>query len=308
MSAFEVLCGTAHPELGEAVARELGRAPLGRSIERTPDGELLVRVDESVRGRAIAVVQPTHAPVGDHLIELLLIGDACVRAGARTVVAVVPYLGYGRQDRRAAPGDALGARVFGAALGAVRFGRVLVVDPHDPGVEAGFSCPVDSLSAMTTLTEALEPIDHEKSVVVAPDLGAAKLAERVAHRLRLPFAIVHKRRMSPVEARAGRIVGEVRGLRPILVDDIISTAGTIASAIERLLDEGAAEPITVVATHGLFADPAAARLAALPIARVITTDTVPRPAQPSFVHASVSIAPLLAEAILRLGAGGALEV
>jgi len=300
---LEVITGTAHPALGAAICRELGCEPLGCRIERTADGELLVRVDETARGRAIAVVQPTQAPVGDHLLELLLVGDACLRGGACWVTAVVPYLGYARQNRREQSGEALGARVFGGALGSVPFGRLLVVDPHDAGIEGGFACPLDRISAVTVLADAVQRLGVEQSVIVAPDLGAAKLAERFAHRLRRPFAVVHKRRLSPFEVSAGRVVGDVRGLTPIVVDDMISTGGTIASAIARLLEGGATPPVVVVATHGLFAEPAPSRLAELPIARVITTDTVPIATDLPFPHESVSIAPLLAEALVRSSVG-----
>jgi ribose-phosphate pyrophosphokinase len=305
MSMLDVIVGTAHPALGDALRQELGGEPFWHRVERTPDGELLVRVDESARGRAIAVVQPTQAPVGDHLLELLLIGDACFRSGAASVTAVVPYLGYARQNRRLVPGEALGARVFGGALGTVPFDRVFVVDPHDPGIEAGFACPLERVSAVSVLAEAVQRHGTEHSIVVAPDLGAAKLAESYAHRLRRPFAVVHKRRMSPFEVQAGRVVGDVRGMSPILVDDMISTAATIASAIERLLEAGAKPPVTVVATHGLFSDPAPRRLAELPIARVITTDTVPIAADLPFAHEVVPITPVLAESLRRSSGGSA---
>jgi ribose-phosphate pyrophosphokinase len=301
---IELLPGSAHAALGDAVARELGVAPVPRWLERTPDGELLVRVDERVRGRSVALVQPTAAPVGEHLLELLLLEDACWRIGARGTTAVMPYLGYSRQDRRTRNGEPLGARVLAAALSASHLGRLIVVDPHQAAVEAGFACPVEMLTAVPLLARAVERHLGDDFVVVAPDLGATKLAQRYAQLLGRPMAIVHKERLGPGEVLAHRIIGEVRGLIPVLVDDMISTAGTVAAALELLLRHGARSPAVVVATHGLFAPPAPDRLRALPIARVHTTDSVPPPSAPPFTHEVTSLAPLLGEAIRNLAADG----
>jgi ribose-phosphate pyrophosphokinase len=298
---MDLLSGTAHPALGAAVARELGIDPLHTKLERTPDGEVLLRVDERVRGRDVTVVQPTAAPVGEHLLELLLLADACWRAGALRVAAAIPYLGYARQDRREHPGEPLGVRVVARVVASGRFERLFVVDPHDAAVEGGFDCPVELLTAVPLLARALRDIAGEGTVVVAPDLGATKLAQRYARALSRPMAIVHKQRLGPGEVVAGQVIGEVRGLTPIVVDDIVSTAATMAAAIERLLAQGAKGPATVVATHCLLCSSAVGRLGGLPIARVITTDSVPQPPSESvpFVHDVVSLAPLLAEAVRR---------
>jgi ribose-phosphate pyrophosphokinase len=301
----QILAGTAHPALGIAVARELGVAPLQHRLERTPDGELLVRIDESARGCAVAVVQPTGAPVGEHLLDLLLLADGCWRLGARRVTAAIPYLGYSRQDRRAAPGEALGARVVAQVLAGANLDRVWVVDPHNAAVESGFACPLEQLTAVALLARAAQPHLAAASVVVAADLGAVKLAQRYAESLGLPVAIVHKQRLGPRQVLAERIIGEVRGLAPVIVDDMVSTAGTIAAAAELLLVSGARPPVMVVATHGLFAGPAIERLRALQLARVITTDSVAQPTDLPFPHEVVTLAPLLAEAIRRAHARAA---
>lgn len=297
LTAIELLPGPAHVALGNAIAQQLGLAPLSRSLERTPDGEMLVVVDERARGRNIAIVQPTPAPVGEHLLELLMLADACWRLGAARITAVIPYLGYARQDRRSRSGEALGSSVFASALASAPLQRVLVVDPHNAGVEGGFSCPVESLSAVPLLARAVEHVLTTDCVIVAPDLGATKLAQHYAQLLKKPMAIVHKQRLGPSEVFAERLIGDVRGRQPVLVDDMISTGGTIAAATEILLAQGAKAPAVVVATHGLFAPPAAERLGALPIAKVLTTDSVPAPAETSPVHERVGIAPLLADAL-----------
>jgi ribose-phosphate pyrophosphokinase len=298
----ELVAGTAHPALGAAIAHEMGVDPTPQKLERTPDGEVLVRVDERVRGRDVTIVQSTGAPVGEHLLELLLLADGCRRAGARRVVAAIPYLGYARQDRREHVGEPLGARVFADVVACGRFERLLVVDPHNAAVEAGFACPVELLTAVPLLARAVQANGGEGTVVVAPDLGATKLAQRYAQALSRPMAIVHKQRLGPREVVAGQVIGEVRGLTPVVVDDIVSTAATMAAAIERVLADGARPPVTIVATHGLFSGPAMQRLGALPIARVITTDSVPQPPRDRvpFVHDVVTLAPLLTEAIRRV--------
>jgi ribose-phosphate pyrophosphokinase len=298
---IELLSGPAHPVLGAAIARELGVEPAPHRLERTPDGELLVCVDERVRCRHVVIVQPTAAPVGEHLLELLLLADACRRIGARRVTAAVPYLGYARQDRRSRPGEPLGARVFADVLAPAQLERLLVIDPHNAAVEAGFACPVELLSGLPLLAESIQVHVGDACVIVAPDLGATKLAQRYAKRLRVPMALVHKQRLGPAVVVAEHVVGEVRGLTPVVVDDIVSTAGTMAAAIEILLARGARPPVTVVATHGLFAGPAMDRLRRLPLARVITTDSVPQPQRERvpFEHEVVTIAPLIAEAIRR---------
>jgi ribose-phosphate pyrophosphokinase len=297
LTSIELLPGTAHAALGDAVAQQLGVAPLPRSLERTPDGEMLVRVDERARGRGVAIVQPSPAPVGEHLLELLLLADACWRLGTTSITAVIPYLGYARQDRRTRPGEALGSRVFAGALASAPFERVLLVDPHNPAVEGGFSCPVEMLTAVPLLARAVERHVNGDCVIVAPDLGATKLAQHYSQLLKKPMAIVHKQRLGPSEVVAERVIGDVRGRQPVLVDDMISTAGTVAAATEILLAQGARPPVVVVATHGLFAPPAGERLRALPLARVLTTDSVARPAEAPSVHESLSIAPLLADAL-----------
>jgi ribose-phosphate pyrophosphokinase len=294
---LEVLQGTAHEALGAAIAKHVGVDPLPRSIERTPDGEMLVSVDERARGAAIAIVQPTPAPVGEHLLELLLLVDACWRMGAGGMTAVIPYLGYARQDRRDRPGEALGSCVLASVLASAPLRRIVVVDPHNAAVEGAFSCPVEMLTAVPVLARAVQPHLAPDCVVVAPDLGASKLAHRYAQLLDSPMAVVHKQRMGPREVVAERVIGDVRGRQPVLVDDMISTAGTIEAATRLLLAQGAKPPVIVVATHGLFAPPAAERLRALPIAKVLTTDSVARPADVPSVHEHVTIAPLLADSL-----------
>jgi ribose-phosphate pyrophosphokinase len=302
-----VLAGSGNPALAQAVAHALGQ-PLGRAYtEAFPDGELHVELGDTVSGRDVYVVQPTGPPVEAHLFELLLLGDACRRAGAAELTAVIPYFGYARQDRRATGREALGARVAADVIAAAGFTRVVAVDLHNAAIEGCFTMPLEHQSAVGLLAETLAEEVTDETVVVAPDLGAAKMAERYARLFHRPVAIVHKTRLSGSEVRVHAVVGEVAGRAPILVDDMISTGATIEAAAWALLDAGCRPRLVVAATHLLFVGGAAERLGRLPIARLAGTDSVVTPDHAARVLSSaappitrVSIAPLVAETIVRL--------
>lgn len=295
-----LLSGSSHPALAEAVAGALS-IPLSKlTVERFPDGELDVDLHDSVRGAEVFVVQSLHAPVGEHVLELALIADACHRSGASSVTAVVPYLGYARQDRREVGREPLGARVVADLLGSTHLKRLICMDLHSRAVEGCFPLPVEHASAIPALTEYLKTRLPENAVVVSPDLGAVKRAEAFARPLGLPVAVVHKQRLSGADVKAQGVVGDVRGKHPVLVDDMISTGGTLAAAAQAVLEEGAQGPVTVVASHGLFVGPANERLAKVPLARVVVSDSVPKPAGLSFPLERVSCAPVLAAVIQRL--------
>ena len=295
-----VFSGTANRALGESLAHALGRS-LGRAhLERFPDGEQYVEIQEDVRGRNVCLIQPTVPPVGENLLELLLMADACWRAGAARLMAVVPYFGYARQDRRTHPGEALGGKLVVDLLERGRFERVVAVHLHTPALEGCFGMPLEHLDPAHLLAEAARPHAGPGAVVVSPDLGAVKMAERYARQLGLPLAIVHKRRTSGSEVSVRGLVGEVHGLRPIIVDDMISTAGTIAATAETVLKAGCADDITVVTTHALLVGPAVERLSQVPIRRLISTDSVPLTRALPFEHRVVGLAPLLADAICRV--------
>jgi ribose-phosphate pyrophosphokinase len=298
-NGLSLFIGGANPDLGKEVAKELGVAPGECIIEKFPDGEHHVEVLEDVRGRDVFILQSLRSPPGEHLLELLLLADAARRIGASRVVGVVPYLAFARQDRRDSESQPMGAKLMADLIG-TRVDRAVVVDLHSPAVEGCFPVPVEQLRCDELLIERLKREKHPKAVVVSPDLGGVKRAERFARALKLPVAVVHKSRISGSEVTAESIVGEVRDCVPLLVDDMISTAGTMAAAVDLLLKAGAVPEITLCASHGLFVGPSLERLRKLPLRRILVTDSVPPPSDLPIAPEIVPIAPLIAGAISRI--------
>lgn len=298
-ATLTIFAGTANPDLASNIVEELGIHLGSCTMLPFPDGELQVELNQSVRGHDVYVIQSTSPPAEKHLLELVLLADASHRAGAARVTAIVPYFGYARQDRRTTSRQALGARVLADMLHASPIHRLVVIDLHTPAIEGFFSVAVEHLSAVPVLADTLRPLVEERSIVVAPDLGAVKLAERYARLLELPLAIVHKTRLSGQEVSVRQIVGDVRDRAPIIVDDMLSTGGTIEASMKALLAAGCKPHVTAAVSHGLFVGEAEEILLSLPIQRIFTTDSVtPRLGRlPVEVH---SLGPLLAEAIRRL--------
>lgn len=296
-----LLAGSSHRELAQDVASELGLRLGDCEVEHFPDGEVEVTLREGVRHAEVFVLQGLHAPVGEHILELALIADACRRSGACSVTAVVPYLGYARQDRRETGLEPLGARVVADLLaGGRNIDRIVCLDLHSRAVEGCFANPVEHASVLPALLEALRPRIPEGAVVVSPDMGAIKRAELFARPLHLSVAVVHKHRLSGSAVQAHAVVGDVRGRHAIVCDDMISTGGTIEAAVRALLAAGALPELTVVAAHGLFCGPAVERLAALPLSRVVVSDSVPVAVKAPFLLERVRCAPRLAAVIRRL--------
>lgn len=301
-----IVAGTASRDLAGAIATELGTKPAGSALERFPDGELRPVVDE-MRDDDVYVVQSTGPPVNDHIVELLLLLDACGRAGAERLTAVVPFVGYARQDRRSHPGQAVATRVVADAIAASGAGRLVVIDPHTAALEAMFTIPVEVLTAVPVLATALAPVAPADAVVVAPDLGGVKLAERYASILGRPVAVVRKTRLSGAAVRAEELVGDLDGRPAIIVDDMISTGGTIEAAAHLLAEHGSTPHVTVAATHGLLVGDASERLARLGLRRLLVTDSVAPTGPAALPRAVCSIALLLADAIRRLHRGDPLD-
>jgi ribose-phosphate pyrophosphokinase len=299
--ALKVVAGSANPALAEKIAGAVGVNLTGRILERFPDGELHIELQESVRGSDVYIVQATCPPVDEHLLELLLLADGCRRAGAMFLTAVIPYFGYARQDRRAHGREPLGARLIADLISASGLQRVVAVDLHSQAIESAFAAPVEHLSAVSLLAEVLRPSLRENAVIVSPDLGAVKMAERYAKLLDRPVAIIHKTRLTGEEVSVQRIVGDVCDKEVLVIDDMISTGGTIEKAIKALLEAGCSRSgIRVAATHPLLVGPAAERLGRLPIQQIYASDSVPAPERFPLPLQAVSLAPLLAATIQRL--------
>ncbi|AFM18008.1 ribose-phosphate pyrophosphokinase [Mycolicibacterium chubuense NBB4] len=292
---LRVVSGTANPGLAAAVANHLGVESDGCDVARFPDGELRPTI-ENICGADVYVIQPTAPPVNEHIIELMLLLDACRRSRAARVTAVLPYFGYARQDRRTAAGQALGSSVIADAIAGAGADRLVIVDPHTAALEAQCRIPVEIVTAVPTLAGELAAELPENSVVVAPDLGAVKIAERYAGILHDPVAIVRKQRENGSAVSALDIAGDVCGRPVVIIDDMITTGATIEAAAQLLRTRGAAPDIVVAATHGLFVHAAVSRLRELDLGRVIVTDTV-APKETGAVIEVCSIAPTLAAAI-----------
>jgi len=302
-----LLAGSANPALAAAIAAKLGLVPLRRIVARFPDSELHVELQDSVRGADLFILQPTSPPADQHIIELLLLADAARRAGAARVTGVIPYFAYARQDRRATGREPVGARVIADALASAgRFDRIIAVDLHSSALEGFFGVPLEHLSAVSLLAEALRPHVTPASVVVAPDLGAVRLAERYADGLGLPVAIVHKTRLSGAAVEVRALTGEVRNRRPVIVDDMISTGSTIGAAVQALRQAGARQETVVAATHGLFVGDAALLLHQLSLRTLLVTDSIQGADLSELPIQRVSIAGLLADAVSRLHRGESL--
>jgi ribose-phosphate pyrophosphokinase len=302
-----IFAGSANPALAAAVAERLGLALGNRVLKRFPDSEIHVELKDSVRERDVYLIQPGSPPADEHLFEIMMLADACRRAGAARLTAVVPYFSYARQDRRATGREPVGARLVADLLRTAAVQRVVAIDLHSAALEGFFPIPVEHLSAVSVLAEAAAAHVKPQSVIVAPDLGAVKLAQRYARLLGMPLAIINKTRVSGEEVEARGVVGEVRGRATLIIDDMITTGATIAAAASALRAAGAAPDVTVAATHGLFVGTAGARLGALGVKRFIVTDSVARASSLSLPLEVVSVAPLLADAVRRLNAGRSLN-
>lgn len=292
-----VLVGSASEALGREVCRELGIAPIARDIRRFPDGEVQVDLLESVRGRDVFLLQATAPPVEPCMVELLLAADACRRAGAARLTGVIPYFGYARQDRRIGR-RSLGARVAADILSTGHFDRLMLVDVHTPAIEGFFDIPIDHLTAVPLLANAVKSHMRTPAVIVAPDFGAVKLARTYARLLNLPIAFVQKTRLDGQMVESHGVVGEVRGRAPLIVDDMLSTGATVEAAVEAVRAAGAIEPVGVAVTHALLVGGARELVGRLSLTFLMATDTIH--VQPPDAHlTTVSVVPLLVAAIRR---------
>lgn len=306
MAEYIVFAGSANPALAQAVTSELGVVPGAVDVERFPDGETSVKVLESVRGKDVYLLQPTCPPVNDNVMELLVFADACRRAAAGRIHAVLPYYGYARSDKRHGRREAITASMVALLMRAAGIDHVVTLDLHTDQVEGFFSGPFDTLTAVPTLCAALGPELPPDAVVVSPDAGRVKLATEYATRLDRTLAVLHKRRDSGTRTQVTHLVGEVEGRTCLIIDDMISTGGTLVESVNALREAGAAR-FVVCATHGLLLRNAVDRLADAGVEQLFVTDSVPPVQDRRGIVRIVSVAPLLAHALRQLFQDRSLE-
>ena len=293
---MKLLVGSGNPALSKEIAHSLGVEPAKSTISRFADGEIFVRIDENVRGNDVFILQPTNPPA-ENIMELLLLIDAAKRASAARITCVMPYYGYSRQDRKDQPRVAIGAKLVANMIVTAGANRVVGLDFHQHQLQGFFDIPVDHLYAAPVFVSHYRKKNLHDVVVVAPDVGSAKMARGFAKRLNGSLAIIDKRRPRPNQSEVVNVVGEVEGRDCILSDDMIDTAGTVSEAARALKDLGAND-IYICATHALLSGPAVERLANAPIKEVTVTDTVRIGEEKHFPQLKIlSVGDLLAKAI-----------
>ncbi|BAC88842.1 ribose-phosphate pyrophosphokinase [Gloeobacter violaceus PCC 7421] len=298
---LRLFSGSANPELAQLVARYLGLAPGPLVRKSFADGELYVQIQESIRGCDVYLVQPTCSPVNDSLMELLILIDACRRASARQITAVLPYYGYARADRKTAGRESITAKLVANLITAAGVDRVLAMDLHSAQIQAYFDIPLDHVYGSPVLLQYIKEKQLGDMVIVSPDVGGVSRARAFAKKLDdAPLAIVDKRRQAPNEVEVMNVIGDVKGKTAILVDDMIDTAGTISEAAKVLLRQGAKE-VYACATHAVFSSRAIDRLSDGTFTEVLVTNTIPVPPDRRFPQLRVlSVADLIGEAIWRI--------
>lgn len=289
--------GRSHPELGSRVAEQLGTGLGQVELKTFSDGEIYVRYLESVRGADVFVIQTCSHPINRNIMELLLMIDALKRASAKRISAVIPYCGYSRQDKKTKAREPISVRLFADCLLTAGADRILTMDLHAAQIQGFFSGPVDHLTAVPLLSSYISGKNLRDSVIVSPDAGRVNMAKRYANSLGLDMVVVHKRRTGSNVAEALTIIGDAKDKTAVLVDDMIDTAGTVKTCVDKLIEAGASG-IHVCATHGILSDPARKVIDECAIEEVVVTDSLPVPEERRSEKVTVlSIAPMLAKAI-----------
>ena len=292
-----VFAGTSHLELGQEVATGIGVSLGGVDISRFSNGEIYVRFMESVRGVDAFVIQTSCEPINDNIIEMLLMIDALKRASAKRITAVMPYYGYSRQDKKTLAREPISAHLIADLITVAGANRVLSVDLHAGQIQGFFDFPLDHITAMPLLASYIVQKNLKDVVVVSPDAGRVKVAKRLSDKLRVPMAIMHKRRPDKNVAEILHVIGEVEGKTAILIDDMVDTAGTMVEAADALKKHGALD-IYACATHAILSGSAIERIKLSEIKELVVTNTLPVPPEKKIDKITVlSIAPLLANTI-----------
>ncbi|MFB9274270.1 ribose-phosphate diphosphokinase [Cohnella cellulosilytica] len=305
-SKLRIFSGSSNPLLAGKIADNLG-LPLGKiKLSRFKSGEVYVHYEETIRNCDVFLVQSLSHPINDYFVELLVMIDAAKRASARTINVVLPYYGYARQERKAAPREPISAKMVADVLTTVGAHRIVTIDLHAPAIQGFFDIPVDHLTALDLISDYLKSKNIRNPVVVSPDAGRASTAEKLANQLDCSFAIMIKKRPAHNESVITHVIGDVEGFTPIVIEDMIDTGTTIVNVVEGLKERGAEDPY-VCATHPLFSDPALKRLDHPNIKEVVVTDSILLPEDRSDRFKVISVAPMLAEATRIIMEGGSIS-
>lgn len=298
MRGYKVFSGTANPEFSRQVAKYLGIPLSEASIKRFSDGEISVQIGESVRGKDVFIIQPTCAPTDTNLMELLILTDALKRSSASSITAVIPYFGYARQDRKAAPRVPITSKLVANMIGAAGVERVITMDLHAGQIQGFFDIPVDNLYGTIAFTNYVKNKHLANPIVASPDIGGVARARSLAKQLNLDLVIIDKRREKANESEVMNVIGDVNGKDVILIDDMVDTAGTLVKAAAAFKERGATS-VTAFCTHPVLSGPAYERIATGAIDELVVTDTIPLKEANEHIKV-ISVAPLFAEVIRRV--------
>ena len=303
-NTLKIFSGRSNLILAQGIVDVLGMDLGDVTIRTFADGELWVKYEENIRGQDVFIIQSTNEPA-DNLIELFLLLDAAVRASAQRVTAVIPYFGYGRQDRKDQPRVPISSRVMVDIITTTGADRIISMDLHSTQIQGFASIPFDHLYSRMVLMDTLRKLDFspDNCTVLAPDVGSAAMGQSYARSLGVHFALIDKRRYAPNKAEVSHLIGDLEGKDVLIIDDMIDTAGTTVSAAQAAMDKGA-KSVIAVATHGVLSDPAIARLKEAPIKELIITDTISLKKEKQLPNMKiVSVANVFAEAIKRIHNG-----
>ena len=295
---LQIFSGTANLALTTEIAEHIGISLGKAEIKRFSDGEVSIYIGESVRGANVFIVQPICYPANENLMELLIMMDAMKRASAKSINAVLPYYGYARQDRKTRARDPITAKLVADLLTTAGADRVITMDLHAGQIQGFFDIPVDHLKSLPILSNYFLGKNLIDAVVVSPDMGGVTRARELAERLKLPIAIIDKRRPEPNVAEVMHVIGNVEGKTVIMIDDIIDTAGTISLGAQALLEHGAKD-VYACCTHPVLSGEAIKRLEESPIKEIVVTNTIPQKLEGTKIKV-LSVAPLIGDAIIRI--------
>ena len=307
---IQIICGNSNPEFANTICEELGIPMFKATVKTFSDGEVSVSLEETVRGADVFLIQSTCKPVNDNLMELLVMVDACRRASAGRITAVIPYFGYARQDRKAKSRDPISAKLVANMITAAGANRVLTMDLHAAQIQGFFDIPLDHLLGNPTFVDYFmkkfpeDAFNHDEFVVVSPDVGSVGRARAFATKVHMGLAIVDKRRQKANVCEVMNVIGDVRGKTCILFDDMVDTAGSLCNAAKALVEIGGAKAVYACATHGVLSGPAYERIEQSPIEEIVFLNTIPQLANtPSKKIKFLDVAPVFARAIEHIHGG-----